>query len=236
MRSAAVDLVFRGRRVIRDRALVLAGIDGPDVRAAIGRAVAEGADLIDLRGVPVGADSTLEEELDRVVPAVEWVRETHPGLVIGVTTARPEVAGRACRAGAHLLSDRPDAALLEVAAEFGTGYVCAPGEPAERAAARGVPRAGILVAPAFDPGPELLGQVRALADSDWPVLGTLSGEASDAGVDDRLAGTLAVAALAARAGAAAFRTHRVREVRHVLEMVASIAGDRPPSRAERWLA
>jgi dihydropteroate synthase len=31
------------------------------------------------------------------------------------------------------------------------------------------------------------------------------------------------------------RAHQVEETRQTLEMVASVLGDRPPSRAERWM-
>ncbi|SFS87706.1 dihydropteroate synthase [Saccharopolyspora flava] len=50
-----------------------------------------------------------------------------------------------------------------------------------------------------------------------------------------MTGTLAATALAAQAGAAMFRAHQVRETRHTLEMVASIAGERKPSRVVRYL-
>ena len=43
-------------------------------------------------------------------------------------------------------------------------------------------------------------------------------------------------ALAAADGARMFRVHEVGPTRRVLEMVASIAGDRPPTRTVRGLA
>ena len=62
------------------------------------------------------------------------------------------------------------------------------------------------------------------------------GETLDVPLDGRLTGTLAATALAAQAGVTMVRVHQVEETRQTLEMVASIAGHRPPSRAERWMS
>lgn len=102
------DLVFRGRRLSSDRALVLAAVESlPGARAA----VADGADLVSFPG---------SESL------VEAVRAAFPGLVIGVDTADPSVAAACCEAGADLIVARAD--LAEVAARYGAGYA-APSVP-----------------------------------------------------------------------------------------------------------
>jgi dihydropteroate synthase len=54
------------------------------------------------------------------------------------------------------------------------------------------------------------------------------GETLDLPVGERLVGTLATTAVSAWLGARVFRAHNVRETRQVLDMVASIRGDRPP--------
>ena len=187
---AAGELVIRGRRPVRDRALVMAIVNRtPDsfydqgatfaddaAKAAIDRAVAEGADMIDIGGVAAspGDDVDVDEEICRVVPTVEYIRERYPDIVISIDTWRHEVGAAACRAGADLLNDAWagfDPKLIDVAAEFGAGYVCThtggrepraePVRPAyddvvatvldytvqlaELAEARGVPREGILI-------------------------------------------------------------------------------------------
>jgi dihydropteroate synthase len=48
-------------------------------------------------------------------------------------------------------------------------------------------------------------------------------------------GMLAATAIAAWVGIRVFRVHQVRQTRRVLEMVASIAGTRPPARTIRGL-
>lgn len=113
--------------------------------------------------------------------------------------------------------------------------------------ALGVPREAILIDPTHDFGKntwhglELLRRCDELVATGWPVLMALSnkdfiGETLDTGVDDRVDGTLAATAIAAWARVRVFRAHQVRQTRRVLEMVASIAGTRPPARAVRGLA
>jgi dihydropteroate synthase len=118
---------------------------------------------------------------------------------------------------------------------------------ASRALAVGVRRDGILIDPAHDFGKntrhslELTGRLDALVATGWPVLVALSnkdfvGEALDLPVDQRLEGTLAATAVAAWLGARVFRAHQVRQTRRVLDMVATIRGDRPPAVSRRGLA
>src|SRR6201995_175653 len=91
--------------------------------------VAEGADILDVGGVPArpADEVTVAEEIRRTVPFIEAVRAAHPGLVISVDTWRHQVARAVCTAGADLLNDTWsgwDPKLADVAAEFGTGLVC----------------------------------------------------------------------------------------------------------------
>ena len=91
--------------------------------------VAEGADVLDVGGVPArpAAEVTVDEEIRRTVPFIEAVRAAYPDLVISVDTWRHEVARAVCAAGADLLNDTWsgwDPKLAEVAAEFGAGLVC----------------------------------------------------------------------------------------------------------------
>jgi dihydropteroate synthase len=97
---------------------------------AIDRAVAEGADIVDIGGVKAGPgdDVDVAEELRRVVDLVAAVRDRHPGLVISVDTWRAEVGDAVARAGADLLNDTwggVDPELASVAAAHGLGLVCA---------------------------------------------------------------------------------------------------------------
>ncbi|HEY7488857.1 MAG TPA: dihydropteroate synthase [Streptosporangiaceae bacterium] len=97
---------------------------------AADKAIAEGADIIDIGGVKAGPgdDVSVAEELRRVVDLVAAVRERHPGTVISVDTWRAEVGRGVAEAGADLLNDTwggVDPTLAEVAAAYGIGLVCA---------------------------------------------------------------------------------------------------------------
>ncbi|MCC8245309.1 dihydropteroate synthase [Saccharothrix luteola] len=118
---------------------------------------------------------------------------------------------------------------------------------AERMVALGVPAEGVLIDPTHDFGKntwhglELLRRLDELVATGWPVLMALSnkdfvGETLGAELDDRVDGTLAATSVAAWTGAKVFRAHQVRQTRRVVEMVASIAGTRPPARVLRALA
>ena len=126
-----------------DRALIMAIVNrtpdsfydrgatfGDDsAKAAVHGAIAEGADIIDVGGVKAGPGRTVEtgEEITRVVPFIEWIRDAYPDQLVSVDTWRVAVARRACEAGADLINDTwagAEPGLPEVAAEFGAGLVC----------------------------------------------------------------------------------------------------------------
>ncbi|WP_243789863.1 dihydropteroate synthase [Saccharopolyspora gloriosae] len=120
-------------------------------------------------------------------------------------------------------------------------------ERAELAVSLGVPRAGVLIDPTHDFGKNtwhglaLVRRIGELVDTGWPVLMALSnkdfvGETLDVEVSERLEGTLAATAIAAWCGARVFRAHQVAATRRVVDMVAAVAGTRPPSQVLRALA
>ena len=103
--------------------------DDETALAAVARAVAEGADLVDIGGVRAGRgpDVSVDEEIDRVLPLVRRVRAAFPDLAVSVDTWRAEVAEAVARAGVDLLNDTwagHDPGLVAVAARHGTGIVC----------------------------------------------------------------------------------------------------------------
>ncbi|MFF4030148.1 dihydropteroate synthase [Streptomyces sviceus] len=118
---------------------------------------------------------------------------------------------------------------------------------AERAVALGVPRESVLIDPGHDFGKNTRHSLEAtrrlgeMVETGWPVLVSLSnkdfvGETLDRPVKERVVGTLATTAVSAWLGAQVYRVHEVAETRQVLDMVASIAGHRPPAVARRGLA
>jgi len=136
-------LVLHGRSFPPGRLLVMAIVNRTpdsfyrpgltwDEGAALDRVhqvVAEGADILDVGGVPAkpGEEVTALEEMRRVVPFIAAVRAAYPDLVVSADTWRHEVGRAACEVGADLLNDTWggwDPELTEVAAEFGAGLVC----------------------------------------------------------------------------------------------------------------
>lgn len=92
----------------------------PKAVDAVQRAVAAGADWVDIGGQPFapGPEISAAEELARVLPVIEATRERSP-VVISVDTYRPEVARRAIDSGADVVNDPTglhDPRLAEVVA------------------------------------------------------------------------------------------------------------------------
>jgi dihydropteroate synthase len=244
----------------------------------VDEAIAEGADIIDVGGIPAAPGSVVDvaEEIRRIAGFIAAIRSRYPDIVISADTWRHESGRAACEAGADLLNDSWggfDERLTEVAAEFGAGLVCAhvgSQQPrtrpfrvaypdvmadvltqtlrqAQRALAAGVQADRVVLDPAHDFGKntwhslEVTRRLAELTATGWPVLVSLSnkdfvGESLDLPPEHRLPGTLAATAVSAWQGARIFRVHHVRESRQVVDMVATIRGDRPPARAVRGLA
>ena len=115
---------------------------------------------------------------------------------------------------------------------------------ADAALAAGIPRDRILVDPTLDFGKTTEHSLRVLRHTadvvtlGFPVLQALSrkdfvGESLDLPADERLEGSLAATAVAGWLGATVFRAHDVRATRRVVDMVATIRGDRAPRLAVR---
>jgi dihydropteroate synthase len=108
--------------------------DEPAAMERVGQLVAEGADIIDVGGVPAGPGPEVDaaEEIRRTAGFIAAVRAAYPAVVISVDTWRHETASAAAQAGADLINDSwggADERLAEVAAAFGIGLVCAHAGP-----------------------------------------------------------------------------------------------------------
>ncbi len=105
-------------------------VDDQKALSAVARAVADGADAVDVGGVKAGPgpEVSAAEELRRVVSFIAAIRAAHPDLLISIDTWRASVADAACAAGADLVNDAwagHDPELSAVAGAHGVGYVCA---------------------------------------------------------------------------------------------------------------
>lgn len=90
----------------------------------------EGATFIDIGGYssrPGAADVSAEEEMQRVLPAVELILKHHPDTLISIDTFRAEVAQKGIKSGAALINDISagslDENMMKVVAEFQVPYI-----------------------------------------------------------------------------------------------------------------
>jgi dihydropteroate synthase len=103
-----------------------------DTAAAVAAArqmVEDGADIIDVGGEstrPGAAAVDTAEELRRVIPVIEAI-VTETDALVSVDTMKADVAREGMRHGAHIINDvsalTHDAAMADVAGEFGAGVV-----------------------------------------------------------------------------------------------------------------
>nr|WP_240646140.1 dihydropteroate synthase [Georgenia sp. SYP-B2076] len=243
--------------------------------AAIDRALtaaAEGADWVDVGGVPFSPDVaavSAQEELDRVLPVVAGVR-ARSDVVVSVDTSRPEVARRCLDAGAAVINDTSglrDPAMAQVVARAGASVVivhslAAPHarHPAPRytdvvaevgrhlrarvalALDAGVPAGRIFVDPGHDLNKNtrhslaLTARLNEITAIGMPTLVALSnkdfvGETLGRPREERLAGSLAAAALCVQQGARLVRAHEVGPTVDAVRLAEAVLGLREPAYA-----
>ncbi|MFV0457636.1 MAG: dihydropteroate synthase [Actinomycetales bacterium] len=251
--AAAEEAVAQGADIV-DVGAVRAGQEGPPVSAT------QEYDAL------APFVSGLRERLDGVVLSIDtWRSEVarrlawgHPELINDTWAgADPELVGVAADLDAGYVvshtgglpprtdpvapryDPEPDGVVRAVLADLAAG--------AERATAAGVRPERILVDPTLDFGKNTLHSLTLLRHTPeivslgYPVLQAISrkdfvGETLDLPVQDRLEGTLAATALASWMGCTVFRTHDPLATRRTLDMVRSIAGDRPPAVLRRGIA
>ncbi len=91
--------------------------------------VEQGADILDLGGEssrPGAEPVSVAEELRRVLPAIEAIRDRIPAVPLSIDTAKPEVARKALSAGAVIVNDiggLTDPAMRRIISESDCGVV-----------------------------------------------------------------------------------------------------------------
>jgi dihydropteroate synthase len=115
------DSFFSGSRIDKNREAIL---------SKAGEMIREGADFLDLGGYssrPGAVDISIQEEIDRVVPAVEVIRKEFPNILLSIDTFRSKVAQEAVFAGADIVNDisagNLDEAMLPMIASLGVPYI-----------------------------------------------------------------------------------------------------------------
>lgn len=143
--SKSKTLNCRGRLVVIERPLIMGILNlTPDsffdggkyneVDAAVKRAeqmLEDGADILDLGAYssrPGAEHISEEEELQRMIPALEEIVKRFPDVLISIDTFRSGVAQKALEASAHIINDisggNLDEQLPIVAAKYSAPYIC----------------------------------------------------------------------------------------------------------------
>ena len=94
------------------------------------RMLAQGAAMLDIGGCstrPGSLPATADDELRRVIPAIEAIRTRFPEAVISIDTFRANVARMAIQAGADIINDisaaNIDPGIIDVAADLKAPYI-----------------------------------------------------------------------------------------------------------------
>lgn len=105
-------------------------VQGAGLLARAERMLAEGADILDIGGMSSRPGAELiseDEELSRVIPAIEALQRHFPQTILSVDTIRASVARMAVEAGASMINDisagRLDEAMYEIVGALRVPYV-----------------------------------------------------------------------------------------------------------------
>jgi dihydropteroate synthase len=115
------DSFFEGSRVPTDKKSVL---------LEASKKIREGADFLDLGGYstrPGAENISIEEEINRVIPAILEIKNSFPETLISIDTFRSEVAKAGIEAGADLVNDisagNLDPKMLPLIGQLGVPYI-----------------------------------------------------------------------------------------------------------------
>ena len=92
--------------------------------------IEDGMDILDVGGYssrPGAKEISINEEIDRVIPVVKFIRKTYPELILSVDTFRSEVARHCLDLGIDIINDISagciDKNILDVVAEYNCPYI-----------------------------------------------------------------------------------------------------------------
>jgi dihydropteroate synthase len=115
------DSFFVGSRLDRDRDRTLFTAE---------KMILDGADILDLGGYstrPGASEVSVQEEQDRIIPAIDVIRNAFPEILISVDTFRSKVAEESVAAGADIINDISsgdlDEGMLPLIAALGVPYI-----------------------------------------------------------------------------------------------------------------
>ncbi len=96
-----------------------------------GKMISDGASILDIGGLstrPGSKPVSVQEETDRVLPAIENILAAYPEIILSIDTYNSAVARAAVEAGVTIINDisggNLDESMLHTAASLGTPYIC----------------------------------------------------------------------------------------------------------------
>jgi dihydropteroate synthase len=106
-------------------------LNAHEITAKAGNMIQDGAAIVDIGGLstrPGSQPVSVQEEMDRVLPAMEALHSTFPQLIVSIDTYNSRVARAAVHAGAGIINDisgsNADPQMLHTAAELGVPFIC----------------------------------------------------------------------------------------------------------------
>lgn len=115
------DSFFEGSRVSLEEKMILGTAE---------KMILEGADFLDIGGYstrPGAVDISIDEEIQRVAPAISLIKREFPEILISVDTFRSEVAKTAVESGSDLINDisagNLDSQMLATVAQLNVPYI-----------------------------------------------------------------------------------------------------------------
>lgn len=115
------DSFFEGSRVSQEEKKILSTAE---------KMISEGVDFLDIGGYstrPGALNISMEEEIQRVAPAISLIKREFPEILISVDTFRSEVAKTAVESGADLINDISagtlDSQMLATVAKLDIPYI-----------------------------------------------------------------------------------------------------------------
>ena len=92
--------------------------------------IEDGMDILDVGGYssrPGAKEISIDEEIDRVIPVVKFIRKEYPELILSVDTFRSEVARNCLDLGIDIINDISagciDKNILDVVSEYNCPYI-----------------------------------------------------------------------------------------------------------------